>query len=355
MRTYTITDVILLLGLPAPPHGRNSYYISCPKCDSGRKKHLNINLVKNAFRCPRCGENGGIFDLYALYTGVDRRDVKKDLDRRFGEGDTNLPTWKPPVVAPPPVIESPLADIGVRDAVYRMIIERLSLAPDHKKNLIERGLSETVIAENQYRTSMVAGGTVLARQLMDNGCNLSGIPGFYRNKAGTWTFVSCNRGILVPVRNRQGLIQGIKVRLDNVDDRKYRWISSTERPDGCKAGGWVHVAGSVRECVLLTEGPMKADVIHHLTGQTVVAVPGVNALLQLEQTLMALKELGVRKIMTCFDMDLMSNFRVQKGYRELIWLIDRLDFSFGTYLWNPEYNGLDDYVWEYCMNQCRAA
>jgi len=353
MRTYTIADVISLLGLPAPPHGRNSYYISCPKCDSGRKRHLNINLTKNAFRCPRCGENGGIFDLYALYTDVNRKDVKKELDRRFGEDDLRPPTWKQPTVEPPPVIESPLADISVRDAVYRMIIERLSLAPDHKKNLLGRGLSETVIAERQYRTSMVAGGAVLAKQLLDNGCSLSGIPGFYRDKTGSWRFVECRRGILVPVRNMQGLIQGIKLRLDNVDDRKYRWISSTERTEGCKAGGWIHIVGPVRECILLTEGPMKADVIHHLTGQTVVAVPGVDSLLQLEQTLLSLKELGVRKIMTCFDMDLMSNFHVQDSYHKLTQLIDKLDFKFGTYLWSPDYKGLDDYIWEYCMGQCK--
>jgi hypothetical protein len=29
---------------------------------------------------------------------------------------------------------------------------------------------------------------------------------------------------------------------------------------------------------------------------------------------------------------------------QLVSLLGRLNFRFGTYLWNPEHNGLDDYV-----------
>ena len=46
----------------------------------------------------------------------------------------------------------------------------------------------------------------------------------------------------------------------------------------------------------LTEGPMKADVIHYLTGQTVLAVAGVNSLTQLELILPQLHEQGVEPV-----------------------------------------------------------
>ena len=36
--------------------------------------------------------------------------------------------------------------------------------------------------------------------------------------------------------------------------------------------------------MILTEGPMKADVIHTLTGLSVLAIPGVNSLTQLKST-----------------------------------------------------------------------
>ena len=72
MEIFHMWDIVSLLGLPMPS-GRSSYYIQCPCCDENpRKKHLNINLKKEVFRCPRCGISGGIFDLYALYTGVPR-------------------------------------------------------------------------------------------------------------------------------------------------------------------------------------------------------------------------------------------------------------------------------------------
>ena len=136
--------------------------------------------------------------------------------------------------------------------------------------------------------------------------------------------------------------------------RKFRWVSSAELPDGCRAEGWIHIVGPVREQVLLTEGPMKSDVIHHLTGQTVIAVPGVNALTQLEATLIELMKLGVKRIMTAFDMDFMKNPHVQNGYSDLVRMLNRMGITFGTYLWQPEYNGLDDYIWKCLMNNSIA-
>lgn len=132
---------------------------------------------------------------------------------------------------------------------------------------------------------------------------------------------------------------------------KFRWVSGTGRTDGCKAEGWVHIAGEPRNMVLLTEGPMKADVIHYLTGQTVLAVAGVNTLTQLELILPQLHEQGVERIMTAFDMDFMENPHVQGGYRTLVSLLSDAGFRYGTYLWDPRYKGLDDYVWEHCFQR----
>jgi hypothetical protein len=103
--------------------------------------------------------------------------------------------------------------------------------------------------------------------------------------------------------------------------------------------------------VIITEGPMKADVIYSLTGQTVLAVPGVNSLNHLKATLKYLKENGTKQIMTAFDMDYLTNPHVTNGYRDLSGILASLGLPYGTYLWNPEHKGLDDYVWEYCYHQ----
>lgn len=117
--------------------------------------------------------------------------------------------------------------------------------------------------------------------------------------------------------------------------------------DGCKAEGWTHLSGPVRPMLVLTEGPMKADVINALTGLTVLAVPGVNTLTQLELTLTELRSEGLDEIKTAFDMDFATNHHVQNGYNNLLQLLGDMGFRYGTYLWDPAYKGLDDYIWEY--------
>lgn len=72
---------------------------------------------------------------------------------------------------------------------------------------------------------------------------MAGVPGFYETKEGLWNFVHTGRGILVPVKDRQGRIQGMQLRLDNVTKRKFRWIPSTELKSGCRAEGWIHMTG----------------------------------------------------------------------------------------------------------------
>ena len=353
MEKFHIWDVISVLNLPDAPSGRSSYYIPCPCCDSKpRDKHLNINLRKEVFRCPKCGVSGGIFDLYALYTGIPRDDVRKAMTAQLGLSEQSYHPKRRGVVKE--VKESPVADIETRHTTYTALLEKLSLASDHTENLLGRGLKEDEIIQLGYKTTPVVGMTKIAKELVQNGCELSGVPGFYQTESDTWKFTINQRGILIPVRDGKGQIQGMQIRRDDAKKRKFRWVSSSELKSGCKAEGWTHLAGSPAKTILLTEGPMKADVIHALTGLTVLAVPGVNALTQLEIALKQLRELGLQKIMTAFDMDMATNPHVQKGYQQLLLLLDQMGFQFGTYLWDGSFKGLDDYVWEFCLKRNRT-
>lgn len=350
MEIFHMWDVISILGIPMPPSGQSSYYVQCPCCDDNpRKKHLNINLKKEVFRCPRCGVSGGIFDLYSLYTGVSRKKVREALVERLGVPENFHRSKR--VIQPQMNDECPITDIDTRHATYSAFLSKLTLAADHKKNLLGRGLTETDIASLGYKTTPVVGMAAIANQLQSEGMYLAGVPGFYRDGNGNWTFVNEKRGILIPVRDKQGRIQGLQIRRDNVTRRKFRWVSSTGQKDGCRAESWTHLAGPVRHMIVLTEGPMKADVIHALTGLTVLAVPGVNALNQLKAALSDLKLEGLVEIKTAFDMDFCTNHHVQNGYNNLLQLLDNMDFQFGIYLWDPRYKGLDDYIWEYCFQK----
>ncbi|MFR3549787.1 MAG: DUF3854 domain-containing protein [Coprobacter sp.] len=71
---------------------------------------------------------------------------------------------------------------------------------------------------------------------------------------------------------------------------------------------------------------------------------GVNSLTQLKSALEDLKE-GLRKINTAFDMDFSTNCYVQNGFNNLLSLLDEMGFPFRSYVWDPRYKGLDDYIW----------
>lgn len=340
MEQFHMSDVIPLLGLPTPPAGKTSYYIPCPCCDDKPKsRHLNINLRKDVFRCPRCGFSGGVFDLYSYYARIPREQVLSTLRDRLSVPAVRQ-AFHPPVLAE----ENPLTDVDARHATYTALLSRLTLASDHRENLLRRGLSQEDISRLGYKTTPVLGFTALAKHLREEGCYVAGVPGFYKEQ-DQWTLKFPGRGILIPVRDQQKRIQGMQVRLDNVEKRKFRWLSSAGLPEGCGAKTWVHLAGEPRPLVLLTEGPMKADVIHFLTGQTVLAVAGVNSLSQLKPVLEKLQAAGMEQIMTAFDMDYLVNPHVQNGQENLNRLLEECGIAYGTYLWDPQYKGLDDYIW----------
>ena len=145
----------------------------------------------------------------------------------------------------------------------------------------------------------------------------------------------------------------MQIRRDDTEKRKFRWFSSAEKQDGCRAEGWTHLSGKPAESVILTEGPMKADVIRILTGRAVIAVPGVNSLTHLTKALAELKELRLKEVKTAFDMDMLTNPNVQIGFDNLLNMLDETGLKFGTYLWDYRYKGLDDYIWESLMNRKR--
>ncbi len=335
-----MSDVTDLLGL----HGadRNSFYVRCPCCDTEKGKHLNINLKKEVFRCARCGEAGGIFDLYALFTGTPREQTRRAIIERIGVYQPQIRRSEPEVRP----IENPLAPVTTRHKTYMGFLSVLSLTDKHRANLRGRGLPDSAIERLGYKSMPMGSGTALAHRLDEWRLPLSGVPGFFRTHSGERSFVHQQEGILIPVRDPQGQIQGLQVRLDDTDRRKFRWISSGTFSCGSKAQGWVHLAGQPKERIILTEGPMKADVINALTGRTVLAVSGVNALAKLEEALSHLRQAGLREIKTAFDMDYCTNWYVQKGHEELLRLLARMGFRYGTYVWDPRYKGLDDFIWE---------
>ena len=198
MERIRMTDIIPLIGIPEPKYGRASYNVPCPCCDDNpKKKHLNIHLEKDVFRCPRCGFSGGVFDLYAHYAGINRKNAREILYARLNLNDgSDLKNPSPRrTVSVHPIQECPITDVDTRHETYTALLSKLSLSSDHRNNLLSRGLSNDFINQMGYKTTPAVGTTAIAKQLLAEGYYLPGVPGFYHNSNGEWSFVRESRGI----------------------------------------------------------------------------------------------------------------------------------------------------------------
>lgn len=320
---------------------RSEVEASCPFCgDHGTgKHHLSLNTDTDQYRCNLCGAKGNSVTLYARLKGVSNKQAYQELKR----GGNVYPIPQQPT---PQNTERQPLPLEARHAAYSDMLEHLTLLDKHGENLLGRGLSEERIRGNQYRSmpETERGRRLLAALLRSQGHELLGLPGF-RTYYGDWTMSGPN-GFLIPVRNKDGLIQGLKIRLDDesVPNRKYRWFSSRDMTGGTRSYSWVHVTGdTTKKRAYLTEGPLKGDVASFLAKDALfVCIGGVNALGGLKDTIC---DLGVTEVVEAMDMDQMTNPQVRKAVLALRREVQSIrGLKYMKYTWNPAYKGVDDYL-----------
>lgn len=251
---FNIRDVAYLLNLYIRHKSAASWDADCPFC-SGRGK-LNLNLKKNVFRCNRCGENGGMLALYGKVYGVDNKRAKEEIEDTLGRKEQahSYETKKKNIEKyEPQIVNVTLASVEDRNRTYSMLLTMLVLADAHKENLLERGLTEEQIERNGYRSTPVFGFKKLTKRLMEAGCRVEGVPGFYQDEEGEWTihFSKKTAGYLVPYRDTEGRIQSMQIRLNQpFDGCKYIWMSSVNFHMGVSSGSPVHLAGELGATVV---------------------------------------------------------------------------------------------------------
>lgn len=349
---YTMMDILPLLGIQIPQN-KEEFYIPCPNCDVGRGtgKHLNVVLQRsngkdNVFRCPKCDLSGGVLDLYMAYNNIPSTQ-RSDAMRRIKEKIPYRDGFVRPV-PPKTTITHVCADIKKRDATYRMLLGELILSKRHLEDLLNRGLTEDEIKAGGYRSTPTFGSESICRKLIDKGAYLRGVPGFYRNEKGNWDVVFSGKGLLIPVKDIDGMIQGLQLRLDKQDgvdiQRKYRWVSSSGKEEGTQSTVWCHFTGTIGPEIYLTEGPLKADIAALRLNKGFVAVPGVNSLSYLPDMLKDLSKRGVKKVYIAYDMDFIYNIHVQNGLSEIKEIIKKTGLVSEQIMWDPHYKGIDDYL-----------
>ena len=373
---FGIMDVAELLHLRIRRPQTNSVYADCPFCGDLRGK-MNINYVKNVWRCNYCGEHGGMLALYARYYHTTNSDAYREIcdalqtgetswgyeEKRQTAAGTELPAAAQPFQAmngiPEETAQSPRACAQEIHQTLSLLFKMLSLRPNHRNHLRseKRGLTDEQIEECGFKgTPPYFLCRSLTERLMKQGCTVQGVPGFYMDDKGRWTvkFNSRTSGILIPAVGIDGLIHGAQILLDvplkNAGDppekagAKYIWLSSSTKHMGVTSGSPVHFVGNpfVRT-IYVTEGLLKADIAHYLMNRSFVAVAGANNVAQLEPLFALLAQNGTELIVEAHDMDKYNNEMTAKGSSRIYLMARKQGMDCRRLTWNPNYKGIDDW------------
>ena len=354
---FNIMDVAELLHLHIRRRQADSVYADCPICGDKRGK-MNINFAKNLWRCNYCNEGGGMLSLYGKVYGISNSEAYREICDTLQNGLT-APEYTAKVLPEQAAIEqSALASPQEIHQTFSMLLELLTLTPQHRKHLHEvRGLTDEQIERLGYKsTPPFYLCRSLAQKLRSRGCKVEGVPGFYVGKDDKWTvnFNSITAGIIIPARGIDGMIRGAQIRLDTpIRDQesdpdksgtKYLWLSSSSKKRGVSSGSPVHFVGDpFARVVYVTEGLLKADVPHYLMDRSFAATAGANNVNKLDMLFALLAANGTEVIIEAEDMDKYHNAAVSKGASKIYLMARSHGLECRRLTWDPNYKGIDDW------------
>lgn len=309
---------------------------SCPVCGKTHRYHCSV------------AEDGSL--ALCKYTPSERQARDGRYIHRLTE--TPFPPPQPRAEALPR--ETVRADRFARThAVYTAMLESLTLTPAHAGKLLnERGLSDVTIAGNLYAsTPDFHQARGVAAALVRQGFDVSGVAGFYRDRAERWTLNTYHKGFYVPCRDVQGRIAGCQIRLDCplADGTKYVWLSSNGKPEGVTSGAPVHfvkpdLAVRTRRAIV-TEGLLKADIIADVRDCAVIAFAGADTFPsdigeRLRAWLPTLAEVAI-----FYDTDFSTKPEVMRALRRLKLTLKASGLRVRPVLWDATGGkGFDDYL-----------
>ena len=345
----SIEDVINLIGIKVVRNTGTQLHCRCPFCDD-KKAHLNVKLSKNVFRCNRCGRGGGVLHLYASAHDISLNTAYDELCQIFSGGESNPSlrnSGRQKVVVTP---ELPIASSAVRHNTYSNLLSMLSLGATHRESLLMRGLSGEDVVKLGYKTTPAVRASKIVTELLNRGCELEGVPGFYCDKVtGRWMLDIRASGIMLPDRNANGEIEAIQIRLDKVRKSKFNNLTSVEKYCGTSALCCPHFVGITDETdtVYLTEGVMKADIACCLSRElgfprAFVGLTGVGNINQFTRALEELKLLNIKKIKVAFDMDANVNENVRAARARVLETGCDAGFEMTPMCWDIQWKGIDD-------------
>ena len=349
---FGIMDIVNVLKLNIRRTLAGSVYVDCPFCGDTRGK-MNVNYVKNVWRCNYCGEYGGMLELYSKAANIPEsiayRNMCKTMqtERRIDEDSLKSPH------------QSPSASAREVHRTYTELFKLLTLKPGHADHLrsSKRGLNNEQIKAYGFKSTPPK---ELCRRitqcLIERGCTVQGVPGFYLGSGGSWTvnFSSKASGILIPAIGYDNLIHGAQILLDiplksrndppDKTGAKYIWLSSSAKNMGTTSGSpLLFIGDTYANTVYVTEGLLKGYISHALTGRTFIAAAGANNMQQLDVLFENLSKSGTRLIVEALDMDKLTNHIVAKGAEKIYLTAQKHGLECKRLVWNSAFKGFDDW------------
>jgi hypothetical protein len=322
----------LLTPVKSKSNRRDKAYI-CPICGS---KSLFINSEKQKFYCHVCGRGGGRISFWAFFRGLppdDTKRIAKDLAEYTGEISDALRYT--------PIKERKMeiydASVSVRDRAYRAFLSKLSLKDEHYRDLKRRGYSRKSIEARGFKStpSPEKMDRVVA-DLEEHGIVFKGVSGFHVTPTGKIKGMVCPSGYFLPIKDKEGNILGLHIRSDKKEP-KYLTFSSTSKPGGAQWKSPVHtLLGENNDIVIITEGILKAEIIHSALGVTTIGVLGINATKSLVSTLEGLDLPEHAEKHVVLDMDFTCNAAVHKAAWTITRLIDSIPGTTTTFTMGSE-------------------
>lgn len=232
---------------------------------------LSLNSQNNKYCCCRCGVGGYSIGLYAKMKGINTKQAYKELlEKEYLSIDKSHIEISPINL---------LADVEVRDAVYRDFLSMLKLEGQHKRYLQSIGLLNSSIYEGMYKT--VPKNYIKRRMIgyeLSRKYNLSGIPGMFKEEDFKWCFSRYN-GFFVPVFDENNYIQGLSIHLDkSFNNAKDIWFSSSNKIDGTTARNWIMRANITEKSdnVLITDNLLLGNLIKNSSNFPVIAFQNIS-------------------------------------------------------------------------------
>lgn len=226
LKRTSIINVKNKLGLVEIFSKKDIIYVRCPFCFS-TKGEMKLNITNNSYICKNCEQRGYSIGLYAKIKQISNKEAYNQLIIQEANINNNLIST---------FITNGKKNREELDIVYQAFLDKLKLSSEHTMKLLKYGFKIDEIEKIGFKSIPNNENTKIkiCRELIAEGIELRGIPGFYKDKKFRWNFKSHN-GIFVPVIDNCK-ITSLRIHLDkeyNTDTTDI-WFSSSQENEGTK-------------------------------------------------------------------------------------------------------------------------